>query len=279
MGLPAFHAHPEVWLVVAAVGAAYAGALRRRGREAPGAEAASRRQVRLFATGLVALALASTWPLHDLAEGYLFSAHMLQHLLYQLAAAPLLLAGTPPWLLRRLLAPRPVALLARLLSRPVVAIAVFNGLLLATHWPAVVELQVRSEPFHLAVHAALVGAGVVLWWPVLSPLPELPALSAPVQMLYLFFQFLGPTIPAAFLTFGRKPLYPVYALAPRVLGVSVMDDQLVAGLLMKIGGGLVVWGVILAIFFRWYRQETEEGWDALRWQSVEREIRTDLSRR
>ena len=58
-----------------------------------------------------------------------------------------------------------------------------------------------------------------MWWPVVSPLPEMPALSPPGQMIYLFLQSLAPTIPASFLTFGRSPLYPVYEAFPRI-GVS-----------------------------------------------------------
>jgi putative membrane protein len=117
-----------------------------------------------------------------------------------------------------------------------------------------------------------------MWWPVMSPLPEMPALPAPGQMLYLFLQSLAPTVPASFLTFGSTPLYPVYASFPRIWGIDALTDQLIAGLTMKLAGGLILWGFIAAIFFRWFAQEQRDGWDALQWRRFEREIRAEMKR-
>jgi putative membrane protein len=113
-----------------------------------------------------------------------------------------------------------------------------------------------------------------MWWPVLSPLPESPPLTPPGQMLYLFLQSLAPTIPASFLTFGHTVLYAPYATFPRIWGISAMADQLIAGLIMKLVGGAILWVFIAAIFFKWHAREEREGWDALRWRGVERDIRT-----
>jgi putative membrane protein len=96
-------------------------------------------------------------------------------------------------------------------------------------------------------------------------------------MLYLFVQSLAPTIPASFLTFGRSPLYPVYETFPRIWGISAITDQLLAGLIMKIAGGLILWGFIAAIFFRWHARE-RDGWDALALRQVERELRSRVAR-
>jgi putative membrane protein len=112
----------------------------------------------------------------------------------------------------------------------------------------------------------------VMWWPVMSPLPEMPTLSPPGQMIYLFIQSLAPTIPASFLTFGRSPLYPVYASFPRIWGIGVLNDQLMAGLIMKLIGGLLLWAVIAVIFFRWFEQEQRDGLDASAHQDVRRQI-------
>jgi putative membrane protein len=112
----------------------------------------------------------------------------------------------------------------------------------------------------------------------MSPLPELPPLTPPVQMLYLFVQSLVPMIPASFLTFGHQPLYHVYTTFPRVFGISALTDQLIAGLIMKIVGGLILWGFIATIFFRWERREREQGWDALALRDVEAGLRTELRR-
>ena len=66
----------------------------------------------------------------------------------------------------------------------------------------------QSQLLHFCLHVLLVFAALVMWWPIVSPLPELPPLPAPGQMLYLFFQSLAPTIPASFLTFGNHPSTP-----------------------------------------------------------------------
>jgi putative membrane protein len=279
VSLPPWHAHPDVWLVLGSVVAAYLIAVRRHDRApAPGEEPTPRRKVRLFLLGMGVLWLGADWPVHDLAERYLFSVHMVQHTLFTLVAAPILIAGMPAWLLRRMLRPHAVRVMWGFLTRPVVALAFFNGVLFFTHWPAVVEAAVTNELTHFGLHALIVGSAVVMWWPVVSSLPEMPALPAPGQMLYLFLQSLAPTIPASFLTFGSHPLYPVYAGFPRIWGMDALTDQLIAGLIMKIAGGLILWTVIAVIFFRWGERERREGWDALRYADVEKEIRAEMTR-
>jgi putative membrane protein len=279
VNLPPWHAHLDVWVVLGSVVAAYLIAVRRHDRSlAPGEDATAARKVRLFVLGMGVLWLGADWPIHDLAERYLFSMHMVQHTLFSLVAAPILIAGMPAWLLRRLLRPRAVRRVWAFLTRPVVALLCFNSVLFFTHWPAVVQAAVTDELTHLALHVLLVGSAVVMWWPVVSSLPEMPAMSPPGQMLYLFLESLAPTIPASFLTFGTHPLYPVYATFPRIWGMGVLTDQLVAGLIMKLVGGLILWGVIAAVFFRWGRRERRDGWDALRYTDVEREIRAEMTR-
>jgi putative membrane protein len=113
---------------------------------------------------------------------------------------------------------------------------------------------------------------------VVSPLPEMPPLAAPLQMLYLFLQSLVPTIPASFLTFGTSPLYPVYAGFPRIAGIDVLTDQLLAGLTMKIVGGFILWGVIAVIFFRWAAREERDGMDATSWRDVDRDVLAEVRR-
>jgi putative membrane protein len=108
---------------------------------------------------------------------------------------------------------------------------------------------------HFVAHAVLLTSAVLMWMPVASPLPEVPRATPPMQMLYLFLQTVVPTVPASFLTFGSHPLYQIYETFPRLWGVSALDDQQTAGLIMKIAAGLYLWVVIAAIFFRWYARE------------------------
>jgi putative membrane protein len=277
MNLSPWHAHPDVWLLFGSIVAAYLIAVRRHARET--GEPVAKRRTRFFVAGVAVLWIGADWPMHDLAERYLYLVHMSQHLLFTLIAPPLLIAGMPAWLLRRFLRPRPVATAFGFLTKPLVALIVFNSALLFVHWPAVVELSVRSEWFHFGLHVMLVSTALLMWWPVMSPLPEYPALPAPGQMLYLFLQSLAPTIPASFLTFGSHLLYPVYGTFPRIWGISALTDQLIAGLIMKLIGGAILWVFITAIFFRWYRQERQdEGWDASRYRDVEHDVHVELQR-
>jgi putative membrane protein len=276
--MPAWHAHPDVWFLLGGVWVAYLLAVRRHASTAQEADRRERRKrTTLFTAGMGLLWFASDWPMHDLAEGYLYSVHMVQHMIYTLVAAPLLVAGIPAWMWRAILRPRPVGRLFGFATRPVVALVLFNGVLLFTHWPEVVEASVGSELLHFLLHVLIVGSAVVMWWPVLSPLPERPALSPPGQLMYLFLQSLAPTIPASFLTFGRTLLYPVYGTFPRIWGISAATDQLVAGLIMKLGGGLILWSFIVVVFFNWHARE-RDGWDALAHREVERDVRAGLAK-
>jgi putative membrane protein len=274
--LPHWHAHVDVWLLFGSIIAAYVIAARRH--QAVTGEATPRRKKRLFVLGVAVLWLGADWPIHDLAERYLFSVHMTQHLLFTLVAAPFLIAGMPAWLLRGLLRPPPVRVVFRFMTRPLVALIFFNGVLLFTHWPQIVDAAVRSEGIHFALHVLIVVSALVMWWPVMSPLPEFPPLPAPGQMMYLFLQSLAPTIPASFLTFGHTVLYPVYATFPRIWGMGPLTDQLIAGLIMKLVGGAILWVVIGVVFFRWYAREQRDDLDALHYTDVDRSIRAGLSR-
>jgi putative membrane protein len=274
--MPEFHIHPDVVLLLGGLWAAYLLAVHRHHEGDPSDEPQWRRRRMLFSLGMLTLFIGASWPIHDLAEERLYSIHMVQHMLFTLVGAPLLVVGIPAWMWRVLLRPRPVASVFRFLVRPLVALIVFNGVLLFTHWPAVVDASVTHQLLHFSLHVLLVASALVMWWPVLSPLPELPPISPPGQMLYLFLQSLAPTIPASFLTFGTSPLYPVYAGFPRVWGISVLDDQLIAGLTMKLVGGAILWGFIIAIWFRWYAREQREGFNPVRMTAVERDVRAGL---
>ncbi len=226
-----------------------------------------------FAAGVATIWLASDWPVHDLAEHYLYSVHMVQHLLFTLVVALLLLIGTPAWMARHLVGGRTLLRVTRSLSRPVTGLIQFNVVLVLSHWPLVVEATVRHHPLHFVAHAVLLGSAVLMWMPVVSPLPEIPRIKPPAQMLYLFLQTIVPTVPASFLTFNDRPLYRIYATFPRLWGISALTDQQTAGLIMKIVGGLFLWLVIGVIFFRWYASEERETQDdVLHWHDVEHEL-------
>ena len=269
-----WHPHLDVWALVAVLSGGYLLALRRWGPShvSPGEPPASRGQVVCFLLGVAAIWVAADWPIHEVAEERLLSVHMIQHLLLSLVAPPLLLAGTPDWLLRSLLRPRWLLATVRQLARPIPALLLFNAWIAVSHWPALLELGLRSEAVHFGMHTVLMGTALLMWMPVLSPMVEIPRLRYPGQMLYLFAQSIVPTVPASFLTFADSPLYPFYGLAGAMFGIDAVTDQRIAGLIMKLLGGLILWGFIAALFFRWYRDEELAGADAPVWQEVEAEL-------
>jgi putative membrane protein len=272
VAFPHWAPHPDVWLLVATVATLYAVALKQLGpRLAPaGTPVVTRLQLASFSAGLLALWIASDWPIHDLGEGYLFSIHMVQHTVFTIIAAPLLLIGTPAWLARWILTPRWFLRTVRFLARLIPATIIFNLVVIVTHLPAVVNNAVQNPWLHFGVHALLVVSSLLVWMPLLSPLPEVPRLQPLVRMLYLFLQSIVPTVPASFLTFGDHPLYKYYEGVPRLWGVSALDDMRFAGLIMKIVVGLSLWIVIMIIFFRWYN--TEESGSSLQRASHDLDI-------
>jgi putative membrane protein len=277
---PAWQPHPDVLLIVGVAGAAYATALTRLGPRfvAPGARVATRFQVTCFSLGLLAILVASEWPIHDLAEGYLYSVHMVQHLTFTMVAAPLLLLGTPAWLARWILSPPWLFRSARWLCRFFPAIVVFNVVTVLVHWPAVVDLTLRSGLAHFAAHVVLVVTAFVIWMPIVSPLPEIPRLAPPLRMAFLFLQSVVPTIPATFLTFGSHPLYRRYESLPKLWGLSAHGDQEIAGLIMKIGAGLIMWALLAVIFFRWAAAEESRNRPGPGLRDLDREL-TELGLR
>jgi putative membrane protein len=282
MRLPAWEPHWDAWLLVLVILGSYRWALARVGPRHAGRDErpASRRQVAFFTGGVLALWLASEWPIHDLAEHYLYSLHMVQHMLITLVAPPLLLLGTPAWLARIVLSPRPLRWAATRLTRPLIALLIFNTVIILSHWPVVVEYTLFHHPWHFAAHVVLFAASLIMWSPVIGVLPELPTLSYPGRMLYLFLQSVLPTVPASFLTFGHTVLYSFYEHVPRIWKpISPLTDQLIAGLLMKLGGGAILWTGIAIVFFKWFNMEHRaEGWDALEWRDVERDIHSNLAK-
>jgi putative membrane protein len=196
--------------------------------------------------------------LHDLSDSYLFSAHMVQHLVLALVVAPLLIMATPGWMLRPALEWRPVAVVARWVTDPFRSYAIFNVVMCAWHLPPLYNLAMAHHPVHIVQHLMFLVAAVLMWWPILSPLPELPRLAYPLQMLYLFLMSIPMSIVAVYIAYADSVLYPAYATAPRIWGISPMQDQLIGGLIMWIPGGLFFFAVISVIFFRWQQHGGDE---------------------
>lgn len=212
-------------------------------------------RVAAFLGGCLTVVVALYSPLHELSDRYLFTAHMVQHLLLTMIMPVLLLLGTPAWMLRPLLQPRPLRFVARVLTFPPVAFFLFNAAFAGSHVPAIYDLALRDEGLHALEHTVFMGAAMLAWWPALSPSPLLPPLPPPAAVLYLFLHTFPMLMVGAMITDASFALYPIYAAAPRVWDISAIQDQQMGGLLMWIGGSLFYLGVLTVIFFRWAARE------------------------
>jgi putative membrane protein len=225
-----------------------------RGRFA-GAQPAPLAQKAWFLGGVAILFLALCSPLDALSDGYLFTAHMWQHYMLAFLAPPCLLLGTPGWLLRPLLKWPALARGLRLVTAPLFAFAAFNIIFMVWHFPALYESTLDNEAIHIFEHLLFIGTGVLNWWPVLSPLPELQRLSYPGRVVYLFLEVIPSSVMGGLVTFPATVLYPTYADAPRVAGLSAMEDQQFAGMIMWIPAAAVYLLALSLEFMAWANQE------------------------
>ncbi len=277
-----FHAHPEVWVLMVGIIVAYWYFLVRVGPNADRTRPdgtvepiVTKRQLFQFSLGMFFLWGGADYPVHDLAEKYLFSVHMFQHMLFSLIAPGLLFLGIPLWLQRRLWGKgRPAAAL-RVLAKPLLAGGLYTVWLVFSHWPVAMDAALRHEPVHFLMHLALFSTASLMWFPVLNRNPDLPMLSPVGRMVYVFLQSVMPTVPAAFFTFADGVIYKFYAHVPRPWSITAVSDQQLAGAIMKVWGGLILWLVIGVMFFRWTAADEKERLArrrVLTWDEVQAEL-------
>lgn len=278
---PSFAPHLEVWGLLLAIvfGGIYVARVIGPKVVEPGVRVVSRRQVVSFWLAIGFMAAASVWPLHDIAEQRLYSGHMFQHLVLTMVVPPLFLLSCPTWLAELLVASGGrLWKVLRVLAAPILAFSLFNSFNLLSHWAPFVNASVSNGPFHLGVHVVFVVTALVMWLPICGPWPEL-RLSIPGQMVYLFAQSILPTLPAAWLWLSHTPVYSAYDQPIRLWGITVMDDQAAAGLIMKVLEAAYLWAIIAVLFFRWaarHQAADREGLflterQILEWEQGERE--------
>jgi putative membrane protein len=251
----AWSIHPSVLIGTGLLGALYFWAVgpwrRRLGLGPP----PSHWQVASFCAALIVLLLSLNGPVHDLSDYYLFSVHMVQHLVLTLVFPPLLLAGIPGWALRPLLFKPGILPVGRILSKPWVAALLFSLSIAVWHLGPFYDLMMRSHEVHIATHLMFMVTATIMWWPIMSPVPELPRLSPGLGILYLFLLGIPMQVVGALITFADEVLYPWYSVAPRTWGLTPLDDQRLGGLLMWVPGNLYLFLAIAVLFFRWAQQD------------------------
>jgi putative membrane protein len=262
--------HPEIWVLMVGILGLAVYAVRVIGPRATHEDEAivTRSQIAWFLCAWVLLWFATDWPMHDIAEEYLYFVHMIQHLLLSLIIPPMLLIATPTWLARMVVGSGRGYRLLKWSTRVIPATLFFNAVVVFSHWPAIVNGTVTHGYLHYGIHVLVVFSSLIMWMPVCGPLPEL-RFSLPVQMPYLFLQSIIPTVPAGWLTFAEGVIYKSYDKSFRLWNLSVQDDQQLAGMIMKVVGSTYLWTVITVLFFR-FVAASERGDDHSRGMELDR---------
>ena len=245
-----FQPHPEVWLLVVAVLFSYIYAVRVLGPAVvKNGPAITTKQRNAFIAGVLLLWLASDWPVHDIAEEYLYSMHMFQHMVLSYFMPPLILLAIQKWMFDAVLGAGRVRKTFNWLAKPVIAGVLFNAIVMITHIPQIVNRSVSNAPLHYSMHVLLIVTALLVWVPICGPDRKLH-LQSGGKMIYLFLMSVVPTVPAAWLTFAEGAVYKHYDTAVRVWGLSVTTDQQIAGAIMKTGGAIFLWSIVVFLFFK-----------------------------
>jgi cytochrome c oxidase assembly factor CtaG len=249
---------PSIYIGIALLIALYLYAVGPLRKKYQLADAVKRSQVVLFIVGMLVMFLALASPLDELGDEYLFSAHMVQHLLITLVAPPLLLLGTPGWLLQPLLRKRVLLRIGKVLTHPFVAFFLFNIDFWIWHAPPLYNATLSNENLHIFEHLLFIVTATIYWWPILSPVKELPRLSLGGQVLYLFLSGMPSVALGAGLTFS-PPLYaPYIQQSIRAWGISPATDQQLGGLIMWVPVNIIVIVIVSILFIRWMQAQDEK---------------------
>jgi putative membrane protein len=252
---------PDPFLVVAlAVGAGgYVRGLRTLWRRAGVGRGVTRARATAFAAGVLALALALLSPLDALATA-LFSAHMLQHLLLMLVAAPLLVLGLPGYTLLWAVPLRARRALARAWNRapwlraaahalgaPLAAVTLHAVAVWGWHLPSLYVAALESDAVHALEHASFLGTALLFWWRVRA------SAGSGVALLCVFVTAMHSGMLGLLISLAPTAWYPVQGVGAPGWGLTTLEDQQLAGLIMWVPGNLVYLGATLALLVAWLR--------------------------
>jgi len=207
-----------------------------------------------FLLGILFMFLSLVSPLDELGDSYLFSAHMVQHLVLTVVGPPLLVIGTPGWFIKPLVRNKIAFRVAKALTYPAVAFVLYNVDFWLWHAPPLYNATLENQNIHILEHLTFIVFGILNWWPIFSQSKDLPRLSIGGQVLYLFLSGMPSVLLGAGLTFS-PPLYAPYIAAPRVWGISAATDQQLGGLIMWVPVSISYIVIMSVLFIRWMQQQ------------------------
>lgn len=215
-----------------------------------------RTEIAWFVAGVVSFYIAVGSPLDAMGEGFLFSAHMVQHNILMYLTAVFTVLAIPPRLFDALmrLFPRLRSVL-RFCFHPLTAGFLFTFTFCVWHFPVLYEAALHNKLIHMVEHLTMYGSSVMMLWPLLSRSKELPRANWGLQILYLFLLMVAQIPLFGILTFSSEVLYPTYELAPRITFLDPMSDQVLGGLLMKVANMVVSLSLMGRAFYYWNIQQ------------------------
>jgi cytochrome c oxidase assembly factor CtaG len=239
---------PAVLAPIALLVFVYARRFRQARREA-GGRGAGPLQALAFAGGVLALLAALASPLDGLGDHYLFSAHMLQHVLLG-DIAPLLLLLSLSRVIMRPLTRRLMSVERALgpLAHPLTGLFLWLGLMYLWHVPALYDAALEHPLVHLVEHAAFFTAGVAVWWPLIQPVPMRRRMTGLWPLAYIGTAKFGLAALGLYLTWSSNVLYPFYEGVPRVWGLTAIQDQNVGGAIMMLEQSITFVIVLAGVF-------------------------------
>ena len=213
-----------------------------------------------FAAGVLVLAAALVSPIDGLGEDYLFSAHMLQHVLLGDIAPLLLLLGLSRVIMRP--ATRRLMRVERMLgplAAPATGLVFWLSLMYVWHVPTLYDAAAENPLIHLLEHVSFFTAGVALWWPLIQPVPMRRRLTGLQPIAFIAAAKAGLAALGLYLAWSSTALYPYYERTPRIWGLTPVEDQNIGGVIMMVEQSFTLVLVMVALFVRALtRSETEQ---------------------
>jgi cytochrome c oxidase assembly factor CtaG len=227
----------------------------RAARREEGGRGAGPLHLLAFAAGLATLTAAVVSPIDGLGEDYLFSMHMLQHILLGDLAPVLLLLALSRVIMRP--ATRRMVSVERALGRfahPLTGLFLWFALIYVWHIPALYEAAIESEVVHVLEHASFFTAGVALWWPLVQPVPMRRRMTGLWPFAYIAAAKAGLAGLGLYLTWTKGLVYDYYADVPRIWGMTALEDQNVGGAMMMLEQSVVLLIAFVVLFVRMLAQ-------------------------
>ncbi len=248
---------PSIVLGLIALIAAYSYSARHLRKLGAWGKEITNRHVAFFAVGVFLIAFALMSPIDHIGEKYLLSVHMVQHILLMMIAPPLILLGIPRWMLQWVLDFLRIGPLVKFITHPVIGFIAYNAALIAWHVPGLYEAALRDPIIHIVEHLFFMTTGLLSWYPVVDPAGQHARFHPLAKIVYLFLFVIPSGVLGAVFAFAEQPLYAYYVQAPRLWGLSPMDDQAIAGGIMWVPGWTIYFVALSIVFAIWLRREDQ----------------------